>query len=124
MLCEGVWNCLKADAEAGRARAATRATSTARRVTPNKVRRGARKGQRFLTAREGAVVRGAERVEDSVEHGLGLVGIDAGQFRRRLHGRLWLGLGHWLRLRLGLMHRLGLGFRLGFRRRWRRWRFH
>src|SRR3954451_10193020 len=119
MLCEGVWNCLKADAEAGRARAATRATSTARRVTPNKERRGARKGQRFLTAREGAVVRGAERVEDSVEHGLGLVGIDAGQSRRRRHGRLWLGLGH--RLRLG--HRLGLGFRLGFRRRWRRWRW-
>src|SRR4051794_4655595 len=96
MLSEGVWNCLKADAEAGRASAATRTTTTAMRVTPNKVRRGARKGQRFLAAREGAVVGGAERVEHSVEHGLGLVGIDAGQLRRRLRGRF--GLGHRLRL--------------------------
>src|SRR3954447_9049435 len=104
MLCEGVWKCLAAPAEAGSASAATRATTRARRVTPNKVRRAARKGQLFLTAREGAVVGRAERVEHAVEDGLGLAGVDGRGLRlgRRLDR---YGLGRWRRL--GLRHGLG-----------------
>src|SRR4051794_29870512 len=115
MLCEGVWKCLAAPADAGSASATTRAETTARRVTLNKVRRGARKGQRFLTAGEWPVVRGAQGVEHAVEHGLSLVRVDS----RRLRRRLWRrrdGLRRWRgRQRFGLRQRLRLRFRFRLR---------